>query len=59
VFANHLSDGNFSVLLLPGADPEEQRWQIFTTDVVMAKSVALTSDLMPALCSTQATLSSF
>lgn len=31
VFANNLSDGNFSVLLLPGADSEEQRWQIFTT----------------------------
>lgn len=31
-FANNLSDGNFSVLLIPGADFEEQRWQIFTTD---------------------------
>lgn len=32
VFANNLSNGNFSVLLLPGADSEEQRWQIFTAD---------------------------
>lgn len=31
-FANKLSNGNFSVLLIPGADSEEQRWQIFTTD---------------------------
>ena len=31
-FANNLSNGNFSVLLIPGADSEEQRWQIFTTD---------------------------
>jgi hypothetical protein len=37
VFANHLSDGNFSVLLLPGADPEEQRWQIFTADAITGK----------------------
>ncbi|MCA1745056.1 MAG: LamG domain-containing protein [Bacteroidales bacterium] len=32
VFANNLSDGNFSVLLIPGVDSEEQRWQIFTVD---------------------------
>jgi hypothetical protein len=31
-FANNLSNGNFSVLLIPGADTEEQRWQIFTID---------------------------
>lgn len=31
-FANHLANGNFCVLLIPGADPEEQRWQIFTQD---------------------------
>ena len=37
VFANNLSNGNFSVLLLPGADSEEQRWQIFTTDAVTRK----------------------
>ncbi|MEM6264850.1 MAG: LamG-like jellyroll fold domain-containing protein, partial [Bacteroidota bacterium] len=29
-FANGLSNGNFSVLLIPGADPEQKRWQIFT-----------------------------
>lgn len=32
VFAKNLSKGGFSVLLIPGADSEEQRWQIFTTD---------------------------
>lgn len=32
VFANELIDGNFSVLLIPGTDSEEQRWQIFTQD---------------------------
>ncbi|MGD1701420.1 hypothetical protein [Dapis sp. BLCC M229] len=37
VFANNLANGNFSVLLLPGADSEEQRWQIFTTDAVTGK----------------------
>ncbi len=37
VFADNLSNGNFSVLLLPGADSEEQRWQIFTTDSVTSK----------------------
>ena len=37
VFANNLSNGDFSVLLLPGADAEEQRWQIFTTDSVTKK----------------------
>ncbi len=36
-FANNLSKGNFSVLLLPGANSEEQRWQIFTTDAVSNK----------------------
>ncbi len=37
VFANNLANGNFSVLLLPGADSEEQRWHIFTTDAVTDK----------------------
>lgn len=37
VFANHLANGNFSVLLIPGADSEEQRWQIFTADSVTNK----------------------
>ena len=37
VFANNLENGNFSVLLIPGADSEEQRWQIFTTDSVSKK----------------------
>ncbi|OZH52041.1 hypothetical protein AFK68_26935 [Hydrocoleum sp. CS-953] len=37
VFANNLANGNFSVLLLPGADSEEQRWQIFTTDATTGK----------------------
>ncbi len=37
VFANNLSNGSFSVLLIPGADSEEQRWQIFTTDSVSHK----------------------
>ena len=37
VFANNLSSGNFSVLLLPGAESEEQRWQIFTTDSISNK----------------------
>lgn len=37
VFAHNLANGNFSVLLLPGADSEEQRWQIFTTDAVTGK----------------------
>ena len=33
-FANNLSpQGGFTVLLIPGADSEEQRWQIFTTTV--------------------------
>lgn len=36
-FATNLSDGNFSVLLIPGADSEEQRWQIFTTDATFDK----------------------
>jgi len=36
-FAHDLADGNFSVLLLPGADPEDQRWQIFTTNAVTGK----------------------
>ncbi len=34
VFANNLSNGNFTVLLIPGADSEEQRWQIFTADSI-------------------------
>jgi hypothetical protein len=33
-FANNLSNGNFAVLLIPGADTEEKRWQIFTIDDV-------------------------
>ena len=37
VFANNLKEGNFSVLLLPGADVEEKRWQIFTGDAVTHK----------------------
>ncbi len=37
VFANNLSNGNFSVLLIPGADSEEQRWQIFTTNPISYK----------------------
>ncbi|NKB53989.1 MAG: hypothetical protein GKR94_18370 [Gammaproteobacteria bacterium] len=36
-FANNLQNGNFCVLLLPGADAEEQRWQIFTGDSVTHK----------------------
>ncbi len=36
-FANNLSHGNFSVLLIPGADSEEQRWQIFTSDAATNK----------------------
>ncbi len=32
VFANNLKKGNFSALLIPGKDSEEQRWQIFTAD---------------------------
>jgi hypothetical protein len=36
-FANNLAQGNFSVLLLPGADSEEQRWQVFTTDALTGK----------------------
>ncbi len=31
-FVNNLTDGNFSVLLIPGADSEEKRWQIFSHD---------------------------
>lgn len=31
-FASNLSNGNFSVLLIPGAGTEEQRWIIFTVD---------------------------
>ncbi|MFM2376674.1 MAG: hypothetical protein RLZZ165_1771, partial [Bacteroidota bacterium] len=30
-FVDNLSDGGFSVLLIPGIDSEEQRWQIFST----------------------------
>ncbi len=37
VFVNNLQKGNFSVLLLPGADSEEKRWQIFSGDVVTHK----------------------
>ncbi len=36
-FANHLLNGNFSALLIPGVDSEEQRWQIFTVDSVHKK----------------------
>jgi hypothetical protein len=36
-FANNLQNGNFTVLLIPGADTEEQRWQIFTSDSVSGK----------------------
>lgn len=31
-FADNLINGNFSVLLIPGKDSEEQRWQIFTAN---------------------------
>ncbi|MEO1352281.1 MAG: LamG-like jellyroll fold domain-containing protein [Cyanobacteria bacterium J06635_15] len=37
IFANNLSNGSFSVLLLPGADSEEQRWQIFTAEAANRK----------------------
>ena len=37
VFANHLTNGNFTVLLIPGADSEEHRWQIFAVDRLSGK----------------------
>ncbi len=36
-FVHHLQGGNFSVLLLPGANAEEQRWQIFAADALTKK----------------------
>ncbi len=36
-FVNNLQGGMFSVLLLPGADSEEQRWQIFSYDTISEK----------------------
>ena len=33
----NLANSNFSVLLIPGADTEEQRWQLFSHDAVTNK----------------------
>ncbi len=37
LFADNLSNGSFSVLLIPGTDAETQRWQIFTTNLSTKK----------------------
>jgi hypothetical protein len=36
-FVANLANSNFSVLLIPGADTEEQRWQLFSHDAVTNK----------------------